>query len=102
MVRSAALAQQRLQFAERLLERKMATTKVTIRDGELKRYEVDVECKTQDSRIQKAYQGTRTNVLVFAANREDARAAAIEMIMDKWQRHQGLRTKWIAHNVREA
>jgi hypothetical protein len=41
----------------------------------LKRCEVDVECKTRNGRIQKAYNGTRTNVLVFGTNPEDARAA---------------------------
>jgi hypothetical protein len=41
----------------------MATMKVTFHEGELKRYEVDVECKTRDSRIQKVYQGTRTSAV---------------------------------------
>jgi hypothetical protein len=54
------------------------TIKLTVHRGELKRYEVDVECKTRDSRVQKAYNGMRTNVLVFATNRKDARAAAVE------------------------
>jgi len=44
----------------------------------------------------------RTNVLVFANNREDARAAAIEKMKDKCYRHQGLQTKSTAHHVREA
>jgi hypothetical protein len=78
------------------------TIKLTVHRGELKRYEVDVECKTQDSRVKKAYNGTHTNVLVFATNPEDARAAAVEKMRDKWSRHQCLRTKWTAHKVREA
>ncbi len=78
------------------------TIKVTVHRGELKRYEVDVECKTRDSRVQKAHNGARTNVLVFATNRKDARTAAVEKMKDKWYRHQGLRTKWAAHTVREA
>jgi hypothetical protein len=82
--------------------RELHGVRVTLHHGELKRYEVDVESKTRDSRIQKAYHGTRTNVLVFATNREDARAAAVEKMEDKWYRHQGLRTKWTAHAVREA
>ncbi len=56
----------------------------------------------RDSRIQKAYQGARTNVLVFATSREDARAAAVEKMKDKWYRHQELRTKGTAPNAREA
>ena len=77
------------------------TIKLSVHRGELRRYEVDVECKTRDSRVLKAYNGTHTNVPVFATNRKDARAAAVEKIKDKWYRHQGLRTKWTAHNVRE-
>ena len=80
----------------------MTKVKVTVHDGALKRYEVDVECQTSDSRIQKAYSGTQTTVLVFATNREDARAAAVEKMQDKWYRNQSLRTKWTAHDLREA
>jgi hypothetical protein len=80
----------------------MTVIKATIHRGAMKRYEVDMECKTSDSRVEKAYSGRRTNVLVFATNREDARAAAVEKMEDKWYRHQGLRAKWTAHDVREA
>ena len=58
------------------------TIKLTMHRGELKRYEVEIECKTRDSRVQKAYNGT-TNVLVFATNREDARVVAVEKMKDK-------------------
>jgi hypothetical protein len=68
---------------------------------DLKRYEVDVECQTQDSRIQKAYQGTRTNVEVCAINSEEARDTAVACMEGRWKLHEGLQTKWIAHNVRE-
>ncbi len=80
----------------------MTTTRVTLHDGDLKRYEVDVECRTRDIRIQRAYQGTRATVLVFATSHEDARAAAVAKMKDKWYRHQGLQTKWTAHTVKEA
>jgi hypothetical protein len=68
----------------------------------LNRFDVDVECETSDNRIQKAYGGMRTNVLVFATNPEDAGAAAVEKMQDKWYRHRGVRSKWRAHDVREA
>jgi hypothetical protein len=78
------------------------TIRQSTHGGQLKRYEVDVECKTRDSRVQQAYHGTRTNVLVFATSREHARATAVEKMTDKWYRHQGVRTEWTAHTVREA
>jgi hypothetical protein len=57
--------------------RKAVTIKVTIHDGELKHYEVDVECKTRDSRIQKAYNGTTSGSFATLRNPAGPSACAV-------------------------
>jgi ABC-type iron transport system FetAB ATPase subunit len=63
--------------------------RLTIHDGELKRYAVLVRCTSHRNVI------WNPEVLVFATNAEDAKAAAVEKMIDKYLRHQSKRTTWI-------
>jgi hypothetical protein len=64
--------------------------RLTVHDGELKRYAVSVRCTSHQNII------WTSEVLVFATNTEDAKTAAVEKMIDKYLRHQSKRTTWIA------
>jgi hypothetical protein len=64
------------------------TPRLTVHDGELKRYAVQVRC-VQPPDIEGGV------VLVFATSERDACAAAIDKMWDKYLRHQNKRTTWI-------
>jgi ABC-type iron transport system FetAB ATPase subunit len=70
-------------------QRLATATTATIHDGELKRYAVLVRCTSHRNII------WNPEVLVFATNAEDAKAAAVEKMIDKYLRHQSKRTTWI-------
>jgi len=65
--------------------------KLTVHDGELKRWLVQVKC-TSHKRIWTPEDG----VSVFATSAEGAKDAAVGKMIDKYVRHQNKRTRWIA------
>jgi hypothetical protein len=63
--------------------------RMTVHEGELKRYSVPVRCVSHRNIWMP------DGVLVFATTVEDAKVAAIEKMVDKYIRHQGKRTHWV-------
>jgi hypothetical protein len=64
--------------------------KLTIHSGELKRFTVLVRCTSHEN-----IWTPEGGVDVFATGKDEARAAAVEKMCDKYLRHQNLRTDWI-------
>jgi hypothetical protein len=65
---------------------------LTIHSGELRRYAVRCSSSTGQE---------DTDVVVFACDARAARKAAVDKQVDNWLRHQNLKTRWRAHQVRE-